>query len=108
MCGDLAGLWISVPMNYEGEKTPSISLAINVCCWVSVLRTAAKKLSPLKVTAAAITAELLSPRNPKMLGVPAGCRVTVWTAAGGLRLVFVKQQHLTRYLQSNRSQTPPL
>lgn len=98
MRGDLAGLWVAVPPIYEGEKTLSISLATNVCCWVSILRAAAKKSSPLKVTAAATTAKLVSPGNPKMheeLGDPAGCRVTVRTAAGGLGLVFIKQQHLT-------------
>lgn len=81
----------------KGRKL-SISLATNVCCWVSILRAAAKKSSPLKVTAAATTAKLVSPGNPKMHkepGDPAGCWVTVKTPADGLGLVFVKQQHLT-------------
>lgn len=35
ICGDLAGLWISVPLNYEEEKTLHLPTApaINICCW---------------------------------------------------------------------------
>lgn len=50
MCGDLPGVWISVPLSYKEGKIHSVPPAINICCWVSILQAAAKS-SLLKVTA---------------------------------------------------------